>query len=190
MEIVLLEDIPKLGHIGDIVRVRDGYARNYLIPRKKALEALTKNVKALEHQKRMAAKKLAKARGGAEQIQAALEKVELTFKQKAGESGKLFGSVTNIMIAEELARQEFSIDRHNIQTEPIKSAGSFTVPVKLHRDVTASLRVVVVAEISEAQKKAQAEAEAAKAASEEPSEPEAEEATAEEAATEEAATEE
>lgn len=166
MEIVLLEDIPKLGHIGDIVRVRDGYARNFLIPRKKALEALTKNVKALEHQKRIAAKRLAKARGGAEEIQAALEKIELSFTQKAGESGKLFGSVTNIMIAEELAKHEFNIDRHNIQTEPIKTSGSFTVSVKLHRDVTASLRIVVVGDVVEAQKKAKAEA--AEAAAEQP----------------------
>ncbi len=146
MEIILLEDIPKLGHIGDIVRVRDGYARNFLIPRRKAMLADTNNIRALEHQKRVASKKLAKARGGAEERRAAIEKLELTFTQKAGETGKLFGSVTNIMIAEELARQGVEIDRHLIQTEPLKATGSFKVPVKLHRDVVANLRVVVVGE--------------------------------------------
>lgn len=146
MEIILLEDIAKLGHIGDIVRVRDGYARNYLIPRKKALVANTNNLKALEHQKRVAAKKLAKARGSAAELKAAIEKQELTFSQRAGESGKLFGSVTNMMIAEELTARGIQVDRHMIQTEPIKSTGSFKVPVKLHRDVTATVRVIVVAQ--------------------------------------------
>ncbi len=149
MEIVLLEDIPNLGHIGDIVRVRDGYARNFLIPRKKALLASRNNVKALEHQKRVAAKKLEKARGSAEQIKDAIERVELSFTQKVGENGKLFGSVTNIMIAEALREKNIEIDRHNIKTEPIRAVGSFKVPVKLHRDVTATARVVVVGESEE-----------------------------------------
>ena len=150
MEIILLEDIPKLGHIGDVVRVKDGYARNYLLPHKKGMAASTHNVKALEHLKRVASKKVDKARGGAEGIKAAIEKLELTFIQKAGEMGKLFGSVTNIMIAEQLAAHDVVVDRHHVLTEPIKAAGSFKVPVKLHRDVTATVRVVVVAENTEA----------------------------------------
>src|SRR5690606_24216255 len=114
MEVILLEDIAKLGHIGDIVKVRPGFARNFLIPQKKAMAANVKNVRALEHQKRVAAKKLAKAKNSADEVKAQLEKLELSFTQKAGEQGKLFGSVTNIMIAEQLAQNGFAIDRHNI----------------------------------------------------------------------------
>ena len=88
-------------------------------------------------------------KGVAEGLRAEIEKVELSFTQKAGENGKLFGSVTNIMIAEKLAEQGVKVDRHNIQTEPIRSTGSFKVPVKVHRDVTASVRVVIVAEQAE-----------------------------------------
>lgn len=146
MEVILLEDIATLGHIGDIVKVKDGYARNFLLPQNKALAASTNNVKALEHQKRVAGKKLAKAKGSADEIKAGLEKVELSFTQKAGESGKLFGAVTHMMIADQLAEKGFKIDRHAIKSEPIKTAGSFKVVVKLHRDVTADVRVVVVAE--------------------------------------------
>lgn len=150
MELILLEDIVKLGHIGDVVKVKDGYARNFLIPQKKAMVANTHNVKSLQHQKRVASKKLSKAKAGADEVLAAIEKLELTFTQKAGEQGKLFGSVTNIMIAEQLAANGVTIDRHLIQTEPIKATGSFKVPVKLHRDVTAQLRIVVVAQAEEA----------------------------------------
>lgn len=157
MEVILLEDIATLGHIGDIVKVRDGYARNFLIPQNKALAADTNNVKALEHQKRVASKKLDKARGSAEEIKAGLEKLELSFTQKAGDTGKLFGAVTHMMIAEQLAEKGFTVDRHAIKAEPIKAAGSFKVGVKLHRDVTATVRVVVVAEASE-EKKAEAPA--------------------------------
>lgn len=146
MEIILLEDVASLGHIGDIVKVRDGYARNYLIPRNKALAASTNNVKALEHQKRVASKKLSKAKGSADEIKNGLEKLELTFAIKAGESGKLFGSVTNIMVAEQLAANGFTIDRHAIKVEHVKTAGSYKAGVKLHRDVTAQVRIVVVAE--------------------------------------------
>jgi large subunit ribosomal protein L9 len=149
MEIILLEDIASLGHIGDIVKVKDGYARNFLIPRNKAMAASTNNVKALEHQKRVAAKKLSKAKGTADEILKGLEKLELTFAIKAGESGKLFGSVTNIMVAEQLTKHGFTIDRHQIKVEHIKVAGSYKVAVKLHRDVTAQVRVVVVAEGAE-----------------------------------------
>lgn len=151
MEVILLEDIATLGHIGDIVKVKDGYARNFLLPQNKALAASTNNVKALEHQKRVAGKKLAKAKGSADEIKAGLEKVELSFTQKAGENGKLFGAVTHMMIAEQLAEKGFTIDRHAIKAEPIKAAGSFKVNVKLHRDVTATVRVIVVAEGEEKQ---------------------------------------
>jgi large subunit ribosomal protein L9 len=166
MEVILLEDIAKLGHIGDVVKVKDGFARNYLIPQKKAMAANVNNVRALEHQKRVAAKKLAKAKGSADEIKAQLEKLELSFTQKAGEQGKLFGSVTNIMIAEQLAQHGHTIDRHNIQTDVIKATGSFKVPVKLHRDVTAMVKVVVVSDqpAEEAKKPAKAEAEPAPAA--------------------------
>lgn len=146
MDVILLEDVYKLGHIGDVVKVKAGYARNFLLPLNKALAASTHNVKALEYQKRVASKKLAKAKGGAEDIKTAIEKLELSFVQKAGEQGKLFGSITNIMIAEQLAANGVHVDRHNVLTEPIKAAGSFKVQVKLHRDVQASLRVVVVPE--------------------------------------------
>ena len=149
MEIILLEDVASLGHIGDIVKVKDGFARNYLIPRNKALQASTNNVKALEHQKRIASKKLAKAKGSADEIKAGLEKLELTFTVKAGESGKLFGSVTNINVAEQLAANGFKIDRHAIKVEHIKTAGSYKVQVKLHRDVTANVRMVVLSEAGE-----------------------------------------
>lgn len=162
MEVILLEDIATLGHIGDIVKVKDGYARNFLLPQNKALAASTNNVKALEHQKRVAGKKLAKAKGSADEIKAGLEKVELSFTQKAGESGKLFGAVTHMMIADQLAEKGFTIDRHAIKSEPIKAAGSFKINVKLHRDVTAVVRVVVVAE-GEAKQAAPAEAPAEQA---------------------------
>ncbi len=153
MDIILLEDVAKLGHIGDVVKVRDGYARNFLIPKKKALLANLKNVKELEHQKRVASKRLDKARGTAEQKLSFVEGLELSFTQKAGVTGKLFGSVTNMMIAQKLKEEhDFEVDRHHIVVEPIKATGSFKVPVKLHRDVTASLRIVVIGDVSEEEK--------------------------------------
>ena len=169
MEVILREDIPSLGSRGDVVKVADGYGRNYLLPRKLAMQATESNKAVIEQMKASAARRSATEKAQAEQVVAKLEPISLAFTRKSGEQGHLFGSVTSSDIAAELAAQGFEIDRRRILLgEPLKSVGEFTVAIKLHREVTAQLKVKVQAEASE-------EAEAAEAAAE----PAAEEAAAE-----------
>ena len=147
MQVILREDIDKLGKIGDTINVKDGYARNYLIPMKKAIEATSKNMKALEHAKKMVNDRLRKLKKEASSVADTIRDLSITIKAKVGEEGKLFGSVTTMDIAEAAKAQGVKIDKRKIQLEePIKRIGDHTVPVKLHSDVTAEIRVSVVAE--------------------------------------------
>ena len=147
MQVILLEDMPKLGNIGDMVTVKDGYARNYLLPRNKALVASVRNVKKLEHEKRIANFALAKARGGAEELASKLGTLDIKLARKVGEQGKLFGSVTSLDIERALTAEGFEIDRRQLSlADPVKELGAFEVAVKLHKEVTATLKVEVVAE--------------------------------------------
>lgn len=144
MKVILLENIETLGHIGDIVKVAPGYARNFLLPKKLAIVATTGNAKALEHAKRQLEYKKNKVLEQMRALAAKIEGLSLVLSHQAGEEGKLFGSVTNMELAEQLAVQGVEIDRKKIQlVEPIKQVGEFVVAVKLHPEVVANLKVVV-----------------------------------------------
>src|SRR6266581_6417403 len=143
MKVILKENIDTLGQIGDIVKVAPGYARNYLLPKGYAIEATTKNAKALDHAKRHLEFKKNKAKELAVQLATKLEGLTLTFAHQAGEEGKLFGSVTNMELAEQLKAQGFEIDRKKVVLEPIKQIGEFTATVKLHPEGNATLKVTV-----------------------------------------------
>ncbi|WP_447978959.1 50S ribosomal protein L9 [Candidatus Nitrospira bockiana] len=145
MKVILQENIEGVGHLGDLLDVADGFARNYLLPRKKALEANTRNVKALEHAKRMMAEKARKEKMAVESVAKQMSAVALTMSVQVGKDDKLFGSVTAKDIAEGLAEKGFTVDRRKIQlAQPIKELGTFTVPIKLHHQVTATVSVTVV----------------------------------------------
>jgi len=147
MQVILREDIDKLGKIGDLIKVKEGYGRNFLIPMKKAIEATPKNVNAMEHARKMVADRLRKLKKEAAADAENIKTLALTIKAKAGEEGKLFGSVTSMDIAEAAAARGVKIDKRRIHLEePIKRLGEFTVPVKLHADVVVDLKVTVVAE--------------------------------------------
>ena len=144
MKVILKENIDTLGHIGDIVKVAPGYARNYLLPKGLAIEATTKNAKALEHAKRQMEYKRNKVLELAKGLAARIEGITLTLAHQAGEGDKLFGSVTNMELAEKLLAQGLEIDRKKIAlAEPIKHLGEYTVAVKVHPEVSANLKVVV-----------------------------------------------
>jgi large subunit ribosomal protein L9 len=144
MKVILKENIETLGHIGDIVKVAPGYARNFLIPRGFALEATTRNAKALDHAKRQMQYKKDKVLEQARQFAARIEAVTLTLPHQAGDEGKLFGAVTNMELAEQLKVQGIEVDRKKISlADPIKHLGEFTVAIKIHPDVTANLKVNV-----------------------------------------------
>ena len=144
MEIILQEDVENLGEIGDIVKVKDGYARNYLLPRGLALTASRRNVRVLEHQKRLVAKKRERAQQNANAVRDRLSSLTLSITARAGEEEKLFGSVTNIDIEKALQAQDVTIDRRKILlAEPIKQLGTYTVPIRLSRDVEASVTIQV-----------------------------------------------
>lgn len=146
MKVILKENVDNLGHIGDIVKVAPGYARNYLLPKGFAIEATERNAKALDHAKRQMAYRKNKALESARALAARLAEVSVELLHKAGEEGKLFGSVTNMELASFLKGKGFEIDRKAIQlAEPIKQVGEYTVPVKLHPEVSAPLKVVVAA---------------------------------------------
>ena len=150
MEVILKEDVANLGHRGDVVKVADGYGRNFLLPRKLALQATLANKAVIEQMKAAAARRSATEKAQAEALVTKLEPLVLTFSRKSGESGQLFGSVTSADIASELESKGFEVDRRKIQmNEPIKGLGNFNVVVKLHREVTAHLKVQVVAEASQ-----------------------------------------
>ena len=147
MQVILLEDVPSLGKVGDQVKVSDGYGRNYLIPKKKAILATEKSLKVLEHQKRQVQQRMGKAKKDAGKIAQQIEILSCTFVKTVGESGKLFGSVTSMEIESYLKENGIDVDRKKILLEePIKNLGMFTVPIKLHPEVTAQLKVWVLQE--------------------------------------------
>ena len=146
-KILLREDVDDLGSRGEIVRVRAGYARNYLLPRKLAVEATSSNVKQIEGERAALLKKEASERTTAEGQAEQISKLVLEFKRKSGEQGALYGSVTSMDIAESLKERGYEIDRHRLHLrEPIKRLGEFSVPLRLHREVSIDLQVKVVAE--------------------------------------------
>lgn len=146
MEIILKEDVPNLGNMGDIVKVRPGYGRNYLIPRGLAVLATGGRKRETEHLLRQIREQREKLRGEAQGLGAQLDGLSLTLPRQAGDDDRLFGSVTNRDIEAALVDQGFSVDRRRIVLkEPLKALGVYEVPVKLHADVTSKLRVWVVA---------------------------------------------
>jgi large subunit ribosomal protein L9 len=159
MEVILKEDVANLGHRGDVVKVADGYGRNFLLPRKLAMQATLANKVVVEQMKNSAARRSASEKAQAEELVAKLEPIVLSFTRKSGENGQLFGSVTSADIAAELATKGFEIDRRKIQlAEPLKSLGESSVSIKLYREVTAHIKVKVVADAaSEAAAEAAAE---------------------------------
>jgi large subunit ribosomal protein L9 len=167
MEVILKEDVDNLGHRGDVVKVAEGYGRNFLLPRKLAMQATEANKAVIEQMKAAAARRSASEKAVAEALVTKLEPIALSFTRKSGEAGHLFGSVTSADIATELAANGFEIDRRKIQLpEPLKSVGDFSVAVKLHREVTAHVKVKVVAEAVEGEEAAVAEPATQEAAAE------------------------
>jgi large subunit ribosomal protein L9 len=144
MQIILQEDVDKLGHRGQLVEVAEGYARNYLLPRKYAIEATPGNLKRLDKMRVAFAKKEAVEKGDAEKLSELLAAVTLEFARRTGDEDHLFGSVTSGDIAEALEAKGYKIDKKKIHlAEPIKALGDFEVPVKLHREVTIPVKVHV-----------------------------------------------
>ncbi|HEY8461695.1 MAG TPA: 50S ribosomal protein L9 [Blastocatellia bacterium] len=144
MELLLKEDVDNLGARGDLVKVKPGYGRNYLLPRGLAIQATPGNKKQIELQRKALLKKEAAERDTAEQQAALLKEVTLEFTRKVGEHGILYGSVTSMDIAEALAAKGYEIDRRRVMLkEPIKEPGEFEAPIKLHREVTTNVKVVV-----------------------------------------------
>jgi large subunit ribosomal protein L9 len=149
MEVILKEDIPNLGKIGDVVRVRDGFARNYLLPRGLVLVANKKNLKSFEHQKRVVADQKQRMVREAQAVSGQLTGVSLVIPVRTGEEGKLFGSVTTIHIEKALKAKGLDIDRRKIHLdEPIRTLGDFDVPVRLTADLTVPIKLSVVPEES------------------------------------------
>jgi len=150
MEVILREDVAHLGHIGDVVKVRDGYARNYLFPRGLAILADKRNVGELEHHRRVVDEKRRRVAKTAQELADKLTLVRLEFSARAGEGGKLFGSITNMDVEKQLAEKGFQIERRRIRLEePIKSVGEHSVSITLSAGVPCQLRVVVVAQNDE-----------------------------------------
>jgi len=147
MKVILKEDVKSIGNIGQIIDVADGFARNYLVPKGLAVEANTKNIKSLEHEKRVIQEKARKIRMSAQDLAGRISNTAVIIKAKAGEEGKLFGSVTSMDIAEQLTNAGIDIDRKKISLdEPIRRIGSYTVNIKLHSDVSAQVNVQIVEE--------------------------------------------
>ena len=144
MEVILKEDVVKLGNRGDVVKVAEGYGRNYLLPKKLAIEATNANKAVIEQMKAAAVRKSAKDKTDAENLAKQFEGVSVSFERKVGEKDHLFGSVTSSDIASELEKKGFNVDRRKIHLDdPLKTLGEFHVPVKLYRDVTAHVKVVI-----------------------------------------------
>jgi len=147
MEVILREDIDKLGNRGEVVKVASGYARNFLIPKRLAVAATDSNKKIVEQERQAHLRKEAKQAGEAQDLAKLLNGVTVTIAQKAGENDQLFGSVTAKDVADALAAKNFTIDRRKIQLdEPIKQLGEYKIPVRLHREVTTEIPVVVAKE--------------------------------------------
>ncbi|PYV95382.1 MAG: 50S ribosomal protein L9 [Acidobacteria bacterium] len=150
MEVILKEDVTKLGSRGDVVKVADGFGRNYLLPRKLAIEASAGNKKVIKQMKAAAVRRSAKEKAQAEELSKQFDGLSVSFTRRSGEHDQLFGSVTSGDIAESLSKKGFDIDRRKIQLhEPLKTLGEFSVPVKLHKDVTTHLKVVIEKEATE-----------------------------------------
>jgi large subunit ribosomal protein L9 len=147
MEVILREDIDNLGTRGQVVKVAPGYARNFLLPKRLAVQATESNKKIVEQERQAHLRKEAKAQGEAEDLGKLVSNLTVTIKQKAGENDQLFGSVTNKDIADGLAAQNYNIERRKIQLdEPIKQLGEYKVPIRLHKAVTVEITVVVAKE--------------------------------------------
>jgi large subunit ribosomal protein L9 len=147
MDVILRQDVEKLGNAGDLVSVKDGFARNYLLPRGIAYAATEGNKKRLEAEAKMRVKKAGAQLGVAHELATKLEAVSLTFTMKAGEGDKLFGSVTAADIADRLHAEGFTVDKKTVELpEPIKALGVYKVPVRLHHEVKPEVRVWVVKE--------------------------------------------
>ena len=148
MEVILLKDVKGTGKAGDLAKVSDGYARNMLFPKKLAVEATDANKKALEREKAALAAKRAEEKAQATELKGQIEKTSITIKTKAGENGKIFGSITSMDIADELLKQSgLTVDKKKVQLDnPIKAVGETTVSIKLYPEITASLKVNVVSE--------------------------------------------
>ena len=150
MKIILLEDIQNLGYKDDVVEVKNGYGRNYLIPQKKAILATESELKQLAEKQKQQAQNMAKIKADAEALAAAITAAgELTIAVKASEEGKIYGSVGNIQIAEALGAKGVEVERKSISVETIKALGSYVAVAKLHREVSAEITVNVVAESAE-----------------------------------------
>jgi large subunit ribosomal protein L9 len=144
MEVILKEDVPKLGNRGEVVKVAEGYGRNFLLPKKLAIEANAANKAVIDQMKAAAVRRSANEKTEAEALAKQFDGLEVKFQRKSGENDQLFGSVTSGDIADALEKKSFHIDRRKIQLhEPLKIVGEFTIPVKLHKDVTTHLKVVV-----------------------------------------------
>ena len=151
MEVILKEDVNKLGQRGDVVKVADGYGRNFLLPQKLAMEATAANKVVIDQMKQAAVRRSAKEKSEAELLVGQLNNVELVFERRVGENDHLFGSVTAAEITNKLEQRGFTIDRRKLQLEePLRQLGEFHVPIKLHREVTAHVKVTVKAEDAEA----------------------------------------
>ncbi len=147
MKVILTQDIVGLGNIGDLITVKDGFGRNYLVPQGKAIQATSQNIKKLEHQKRQIREKIEKTKREALRLAARIESISCTVAKAVGEEDKLFGSVTSMDIESSLKLEGIEIDRKKINLpEPIKSLGIYNIPIKLHPEVTAILKLWVVKE--------------------------------------------
>ena len=150
MEVILKEDVAKLGSRGDVVKVAEGYGRNYLLPHKLAIVATTSNKSVIEQMKAASVRRSAKEKIQAEELAKQFDGLSVSFTRKSGENDQLFGSVTSGDIAEALTKKSFDLDRRKIQLhEPLKSVGEFMVPIKLHKDVTVHLKVTIEKEAGE-----------------------------------------
>ena len=150
MEVILKEDVPQLGHRGDVVKVADGYGRNYLLPRRLAIVASAANKAVIDQMKAAAVRRSAREKGDAEQLAKQFEGLALHFTRRAGENDQLFGSVTSSDVAHELENRGFNVDRRKIEIgHPMKNVGEYTIHIKLHREVSVPVKVTVTKEVEE-----------------------------------------
>ena len=150
MEVILKEDVAKLGSRGDVVKVAEGFGRNYLLPRKLAIEASKGNKTVIEQMIAASVRRSAKEKTQAEELAKQFADITLSFQRRSAEHEQLFGSVTSVDIADALEKKGLSVDRRKIQLhEPLKTLGEFTVPIKLHKDVTTHVKVLIEKEATE-----------------------------------------
>lgn len=148
MEVILKEDVAQLGHRGDVVKVAEGYGRNYLLPRKLAILASAANKAVIEQMKASAVRRSSREKADAEQLAKQFEGLSLHFTRRAGENDQLFGSVTSSDVAQELENRGFNVDRRKIEiSQPMKNVGEYTLHIKLHREVSVPVKVTVTKEV-------------------------------------------